>query len=993
MKTKCIYPTFIWAILSIGCSLQAQTDLEVIFHTNTTPIWDYTFLRNTTKEFLETAKGIEQSLLGFKDRLADQKEKNLILRQAINMAELNQEIAKIGVDYADQALDITRKNADIAFMRLLQKTEQLEDGASTFEFMKKKHEEIASNGFWKAVAIGGSIIAGGVVTVLSAGSAAAAVSAGIGAVIGATTATSSSVLAQRDVEDRDAITERQTLDQLRQTAREIKELEELSNLSSKQIELDSIAYEKATKQYGAAELERKQAYDRFNLYKSTQSITEDQLVQIIQSMDSILVHYLKYAVVLAKLTEKAYEAEEVVVSNHIKDAIYYTSRGTGYWIVADRILLDLNTIEFNRITKKQQKPNFTTYTLSLRNKDPFQMEELRKKGIMLFDITQFELDLAFPGTFAQTIKSIDVSVIALSEPGGIKGQLTKEGLSWKKVPAGIAGEFSMDDWFEYVQSGYRSMIFNDKDETLIFPKAQGINQTAGLLGIFEGKPVAGTYTLELPKYANNFDYNSLFDVILTINIASYYDPILKSLVETEICERAATEEFINTRELHLSMRLNQPDDWYEFRNPTIEDSMFYQRRYIPIYVQKDYIPNNHLNPKQNTLSVAFLTDTGYASIKFSVTSMAMNSGVQLFDQNGTVNPAHLDTLQLQWFTHFKPLEVKDNKNRFPKDTINLYLADSLLLSKEEKYLPNTLDRPYELWLIKIEAKDNQLISQLNNSNYFDEQKLAEIADINLFIGYRFSSNFCDFKPRKYAWMKVDQYAQDTLTRGIDGKQHVVPYLYVREGGEEKKKIQNRLTLYDWARHVDDTSFVLKEIIHKDEYADLIPFYSFLGPKTDIEEVEVKFDLKENGDQLRLYCEPAWIKMIVKKTSRDKTELRFEINQDIATKQNASGVQLKSSQKVYLFDKRPIELKFRYLKIPDNKGNAKIDVFIAQYRKNGDKEEKTYERLFEKGPIFTAWRGDFQTQFSLRIHREDFQWANDKPSFVLKALEFRDYSRF
>ena len=62
------------------------------------------------------------------------------------------------------------------------------------------------------------------------------------------------------------------------------------------------------------------------------------------------------------------------------------------------------------------------------------MERLRQTGRMNFDITQFELDLAFPGTYARTIKRVDVQVVALAEPGGVKGQLTKEGLSWKKVP-------------------------------------------------------------------------------------------------------------------------------------------------------------------------------------------------------------------------------------------------------------------------------------------------------------------------------------------------------------------------------------------------------------------------------------------------------------------------------------------------------------------------------------------------------------------------------
>ena len=131
----------------------------------------------------------------------------------------------------------------------------------------------------------------------------------------------------------------------------------------------------------------------------------------------------------------------------------------------------------------------------------------------------------------------------------------------------ISGDYALDDWFKYLPSEYRSIVFDDANETLIFPRAKGINQTPGLLDILEDRPLSGTYTLELPKYSNNFDYSSLSDVIITIDFASYFDPVHKTMVEAEICEMASTKEFINTRELQLSMRLNQPDDWYEFRNP------------------------------------------------------------------------------------------------------------------------------------------------------------------------------------------------------------------------------------------------------------------------------------------------------------------------------------------------------------------------------------------------------------------------------------------
>ena len=155
MKYSHRFIVFIWLLCFCWLpALNAQentivdnSDLEDIFQTNKTPIWDYVFLRNTTKEFLETAKSLERDLLSYQDRLANENEKNLILNQAINVANLNVDLAKIGLDYAEQSLSVARQNADIAQTRVRNKFEQANDGRATLNFIKKKHEDIANSGF------------------------------------------------------------------------------------------------------------------------------------------------------------------------------------------------------------------------------------------------------------------------------------------------------------------------------------------------------------------------------------------------------------------------------------------------------------------------------------------------------------------------------------------------------------------------------------------------------------------------------------------------------------------------------------------------------------------------------------------------------------------------------------------------------------------------------------------------------------------------------
>ena len=998
-------------LLSIGINAQEIGDIEGIFRPNKTPIWDYTFLRNTTKEFLETAKGLERDLLAYKDRLAEINERTLLLNQAIGIAERNVDLAQIGIDYSNQAYLISQRNADIAQTRVLNKVDQINEAAGTLEFMKKKHDEIASGDFLSIIGSGIATVAGAVISFFAPPIGVPMLVGGIGGLAGGI---GSEIKSDRDIEDRDAITERQTQDQINQMGRELIELQQLASLSQQQIRLDSIATEKAEDEKGLAEEQRDNAVENLEQFKRDVPIDSAKAEEIISEIRLILSRYIQYSVVLAQMTEKSYQAEEVIRSNYIKTFSEYVDSDGTLWLAADRILFDLNTMEFNRITQKRQKPNFSTYTLSLRNKDPFQMERLRQTGRMNFDITQFELDLAYPGTYARTIKRINVQVVALAEPGSIKGQLTKEGLSWKKVPKEIAGEgesaYTLDDWLKYLPSEYASMVFVDEDETLIFPRAQGISQTPGLFDVLEGKPLCGTFTLDLPKYANQFDYSSLADVIITIDFASYYDPVYKTLVESEICEQANNEEFINGRELQLSMRFNQPDDWYEFRNPIEADTFSHKRRYFPIIVQRGFVPPNHIKPYVNSLAVGLLTESGYADVNVSVTSLAMNQHLDLLDNNGLLDYAKLDTLPMSlrdstngdsivWLDDFQPvvgrfietLSVDD-----VIDTVFLQVADSMDLAAKNTYIPQSYDEPFEIWIIKFEADQNPAFAE-EDGQRFDEEKLADILDIQMNLGYRFSSNFCEFSRRRYAWMDVDG---DTTIRGIDARQHEVPFLYVIDKGRETKKVQSYLSWYNWKtvqkQERGEMSipgyFVLNKFIHKTEYADLTFFHSFVGPKTYLEEVEVAFDLKNPGDVTTLYCEPAWISIRARKLNSQQIELRFEVDQAAVPRDlNPEGVTLKQTAPV-IFNSNAAYLKFRYLVVPTGSRHGTLNISIGQYDEDDDKWVYS-DNVLERGAVFRAYRQDFQTNFTLRVHREDYPNPGDQPSFILRNLEFYDLSRF
>jgi hypothetical protein len=976
----------------LGQTQQSQ-DLDLIFHVNKTPIWSYGFLRNTTREFLENAKGLEQNLIGFDDRLRNQEEKGLILQQAIEMAEWNKDIADLGVKYAEQSKRIAEKNADIANLRARNKEEQIAEGKGTLDFIKKKNKEIVDRNMWASVAssvglglvavaaviaapvaVPAAAAAGATTKVMFAAGAAGANSA-LGALGGGITGT-------LNESDKNAMQERQIQDQINQMSREKAELDKISQVSLDQITQEQNALATAFANAGKAQEEIKQAKERYDLFSDpTKELNLTDLNDLIENIKQLRSTYIQYSIVLAKLTEKAYQAEEVTTVKVIKDD--YTSGETGEWLAADKILLDLNTIEFNRITQKKQKPNFASFTVSLNNKDPWQLELLRQRGVMSFEITQFEIDLGFPGTYAQTIKDIDVTVLALTDPSGVKGQLTKEGLSWKKVPEAIVRDnpYAIDDWQKYVPSGYRAMVFDDENETMILPKLKGVNQEPGLKGIFEGRPVCGTYTLELPKYANNFDFGTIVDVVITINFASYYDETLKSMVEMEVCEMNRAEEFVNKRVMTVSMAGMQPDEWYEFHNPIEVDTLAHKRRYLPFFLRRNYFPSNQLNPALNELSVAFLRNGRYQDLKFSATSVSMNPGKNIKVTNGQINPLQLDTLQLDWFDQFSPLTNQSNSGgSLLNDTVFIHIADSLLLSQKNTNMPDSRDEPYELWILKIEADSIPSLCLEGTSGVFDEDKLSEIDDVNMYFGYKFSNDFCITASRVFAYMDVTD--DTTKVKAMDGSMQNVPYFYVLEAGAYRKKTQTSLSWYGW--NVADNSFYLQNIIRKGEYADLFPFHTLLKAKTFIEEIDVKLDIAGVNNEMTLYCSPNWIKMKLKRLPNNRLQLTF--NADLNQRDRFRKDSIWVINANHTFDGQPARLIFRYLNLADNSGRSTVDITIANTDSQGNVQ---YSKLFNKAPVFYRWRNDFETNFALRIDRDD----DPKPVFILRDIKFSDFSRF
>jgi hypothetical protein len=183
---------------------------------------------------------------------------------------------------------------------------------------------------------------------------------------------------------------------------------------------------------------------------------------------------------------------------------------------------------------------------------PAEFQRFRNSGVMPFQTTLDMFDRDFPGHYLRLIRRLRVSIIALIPPTeGIKATLTANGLS--RVIVG--GET------------FRQTIIRRAPETVALTVP--INSTGRFefelkpsegLRPFEGHGLEMDWVFELPKASNQFNFDTIADVQLTIDYVAlssdvYRRTIIQALGRKQSIDRA------------YSFRHELADQWFDLNNP------------------------------------------------------------------------------------------------------------------------------------------------------------------------------------------------------------------------------------------------------------------------------------------------------------------------------------------------------------------------------------------------------------------------------------------
>lgn len=238
---------------------------------------------------------------------------------------------------------------------------------------------------------------------------------------------------------------------------------------------------------------------------------------------------------LAKQAEKAFRFElDIKDSNYVQFG-HWNNLKSGL-LAGELLSQNLKRLEMAYWEKNRRSYELTKY-LSLAQLNPKQLLSLWKEGSCTFHIPEVVFDLDHPGHYLRRIKSVSLTIPCVTGPyTSVSAKLTllnnKLRKDTTKETSGYGYEGLEDPRFRHDLVGIQSIATSHA------------NNDSGLFELnfrderylpFEGAGAISTWRLELPKEFQQFDYDTISDVILQMNYtAREGGDVFKGVVNTYI---------------------------------------------------------------------------------------------------------------------------------------------------------------------------------------------------------------------------------------------------------------------------------------------------------------------------------------------------------------------------------------------------------------------------------------------------------------------------
>lgn len=318
-----------------------------------------------------------------------------------------------------------------------------------------------------------------------------------------------------------------------------------------------------TQERTVTELKTTIAEDTVEFLTNKQFLTEELAAWLVEIYEGLLRTRLQAGTSVARMAsaQLAFERQEETPALIQPD----------YWMVKDdlagdlseapdrkgltssaRLLNDIELLAQHAIDTDKRKLHLTK-TISLAQLAPLEFAQFRRTGVFTVATPMNLFDQDFPGHYLRLIKRVRVSLLALIPPTmGIKATLTASATSRVVVGGDIFQTIRLQHGPDLVA------LTSTQNATGVFD----FDVQSEMLAPFEGIGVDTIWEFKLPKAANQFNYDTIADVLLTLDYSALFSYDYQEIVLAEMRPTLEAER-------GFSFRHEFADAWYDLINPDL----------------------------------------------------------------------------------------------------------------------------------------------------------------------------------------------------------------------------------------------------------------------------------------------------------------------------------------------------------------------------------------------------------------------------------------
>ncbi len=292
--------------------------------------------------------------------------------------------------------------------------------------------------------------------------------------------------------------------------------------------------------------------------------------------------------------------------------------GFGYWdslkkglLAGERLSHDLNRLDAYYLANNPRKHELTKQ-VSLQRIDPMALIELKRNASCNFSLKEYLFNLDFPTHHKRRIKSVSVTIPAISGP-------------YTSISCTLSVVASRANY------GNDQPAYSMKTEKISISNAQG---GTGLFQFdfrderylpFEGQFVDSDWTLQLPaKAIAQFDYGTISDVIMTVNYTAEENTAANS-DQTDLLSGAGFNAEEQEFDHLLSMQSTFPDLWSLMVSAESSD----QLGDFGLSINPSFFPYLIAGRQITVTSMAFFTESSSGVISDTASAMMEDLNEQL----------------------------------------------------------------------------------------------------------------------------------------------------------------------------------------------------------------------------------------------------------------------------------------------------------------------------------------------------------------------------